>query len=104
MKKILLLALALGAAYSAEGLKVLSKIKIGGTGGWDYVTMDAANRRLYVSHGTKVEVVDPDSGKLVGSIDQLHGVHGIAIAADLNRGFITNGSSNSVTIFDLKTY
>jgi DNA-binding beta-propeller fold protein YncE len=103
MKKILLLTLVAAAAYSAEGLKVLSKIKIGGTGGWDYVTMDSANRRLYVSHGTKVEVVDPDSGKVVGSIDQLHGVHGIAIAADMNRGFITNGQSNSVTIFDLKT-
>jgi DNA-binding beta-propeller fold protein YncE len=103
MKKILLFALVAVAAYSAEGMKVLSKIKIGGTGGWDYVTMDSANRRLYVSHGTKVEVVDPDSGKVVGSIDQLHGVHGIAIAADLNRGFITNGQSNSVTIFDLKT-
>ena len=103
MKRALLLTLVAAAAYSAEGMKVVSKIKIGGTGGWDYVTMDSANRRLYVSHGTKVEVVDPDSGKVVGSIDQLHGVHGIAIAADMNRGFITNGQSNSVTVFDLKT-
>jgi len=103
MKKILLFALVALAAYSAEGMKVVSKIKVGGTGGWDYVTLDPVNRRLYVSHGTKVEVVDPDAGKVVGSIDQLHGVHGIAIAADMNRGFITNGQSNSVTIFDLKT-
>ena len=103
MKKILLFALVALAAYSAEGMKVVSKIKVGGTGGWDYVTLDPVNRRLYVSHGTKVEVVDPDAGKVVGSIDQLHGVHGVAIAADMNRGFITNGQSNSVTIFDLKT-
>jgi DNA-binding beta-propeller fold protein YncE len=67
------------------------------------VTLDNTNRRLYVSHGTAVEVVDPDAGKVVGRIDQLHGVHGIAIAADLGKGFITNGQSNSVTIFDLKT-
>jgi DNA-binding beta-propeller fold protein YncE len=76
---------------------------VGGTGGWDYVTLDSVNRRLYVSHGTAVEVVDPDAGKVVGRIEQLHGVHGIAIAADLGKGFITNGQSNSVTIFDLKT-
>src|SRR5690349_11521339 len=103
MKKLLIFALAATALFAAEGLKVLSKIKVGGAGGWDYVTVDSVNRRVYIAHGTKVDVVDPDAGKVVGSIDQLHGVHGIAIAPDLNRGFITNGSSNSVTIFDLKT-
>ncbi|MEI9974334.1 MAG: YncE family protein, partial [Ignavibacteriota bacterium] len=105
MRKLLAIALALGAAWAAEGYKVLTKIKIGGEGRWDYVALDSVNRRLYISHSTSVEVVDPDAGKVVGTIPQLHGVHGIAIAADLNRGFITNGSntSNSVTIFDLKT-
>jgi DNA-binding beta-propeller fold protein YncE len=103
MKKILMLSLVATVAFSAEGYKVLNKIKIGGDGRWDYATMDSANRRLYVSHGTSVEVVDPDSGKVVGTIPQLHGVHGIAIAPDLNRGYITNGQSNSVTVFDLKT-
>ena len=103
MKKIVLFALVAAAAYSAEGMKVLNKIKVGGSGGWDYVTMDSVNRRLYIAHSTKVDVVDPDAGKVVGSIDQLHGVHGIAVANDLNRGFITNGTSASVTIFDLKT-
>jgi DNA-binding beta-propeller fold protein YncE len=103
MKKILMLSLVATAAFSAEGYKVLNKIKIGGEGRWDYVTMDSANRRLYVSHGASVEVVDPDAGKVVGTIPQLHGVHGIAIAPDLNRGYITNGQSNSVTVFDLKT-
>ena len=106
MKKIVLaVALVIGAAWAAEGYKVITKIKIGGEGRWDYTTFDEVNRRLYVSHNTSVEVVDPDSGKVIGTIPQLHGVHGIAIANDLNRGFITNGSntSNSVTIFDLKT-
>lgn len=106
MKKIVIaVALVIGAAWAAEGYKVIGKIKIGGEGRWDYTTFDEVNRRLYVSHNTSVEVVDPDSGKVIGTIPQLHGVHGIAIANDLNRGFITNGSntSNSVTIFDLKT-
>jgi len=104
MKKLFAFALVAAAAYSAEGMKVLNKIKIGGTGGWDYVTLDPVNRKLYVSHGNKVEIVDPDAGKVVGAIEQLHGVHGIAVAPDLNRGFITNGQSASVTIFDLKTF
>jgi DNA-binding beta-propeller fold protein YncE len=105
MKKVLAVALVIGAAWAAEGYKVITKIKIGGEGRWDYTAFDAVSRRLYVSHNSSVEVVDPDAGKVVGTIPQLHGVHGIAIANDLNRGFITNGSntSNSVTIFDLKT-
>lgn len=106
MKKLLAVALIIGAAWAAEGYKVIGKIKIGGESRWDYVAFDSVNRRLYVSHGSSVEVVDPDAGKVVGTIPQLHGVHGIAIANDLNRGFITNGNntSHSVTIFDLKTW
>jgi YVTN family beta-propeller protein len=103
MKKLLTIGLVAAAAFAAEGYKVLNKIKIGGTGGWDYVTVDSTNRRVYASHGTIVEVVDPDAGKVVGQITQLHGVHGIAVASDLNKGFISNGQSNSVTVFDLKT-
>jgi DNA-binding beta-propeller fold protein YncE len=91
------------AAFGAEGYKVLSKIKIGGTGGWDYAAVDSAAGRLYASHGTEVDVVDVNAGKVVGKIEQLHGVHGIAIAADLGKGFISNGQSNSVTVFNLKT-
>jgi DNA-binding beta-propeller fold protein YncE len=103
MKKLLTAGLIIATAFAAEGYKVLNKIKIGGTGGWDYVALDNTNRRLYASHGTSVEVVDPDAGKVVGTIPQLHGVHGIAIAPELNKGFISNGQSNSVTVFDLKT-
>ena len=103
MKKLLIIALVAASAFAAEGYKILTKIKIGGEGRWDFVAMDSANRRLYVSHNTSVEVVDPDAGKIVGTISGLHGVHGIAIAPDLGKGFITNGQSGSVTIFDLKT-
>jgi DNA-binding beta-propeller fold protein YncE len=104
MKKFLTLIVLAAAAFAAEGYKVITKYKIGGTGGWDYVTADSTNRRIYASHGAVVDVLDADSGKVVGQIQQLHGVHGIAIAPDLNKGFISNGSSNSVTVFDLKTF
>jgi len=103
MKKLMTIALVGAVAFAAEGYRLLNKIKIGGTGGWDYATVDSNARRLYATHGTVVEVVDIDAGKPVGQIPQLHGVHGVAIAADLNKGFISNGQSNSVTIFDLKT-
>jgi DNA-binding beta-propeller fold protein YncE len=104
MKKIITLALGVvAAAFAAEGYHVLNKVKIGGNGFWDYVTVDSSAQRLYATHGTTVEVVDLNAGKVVGQIPQLHGVHGVAIAPDLNKGFISNGQSNSVTIFDLKT-
>jgi DNA-binding beta-propeller fold protein YncE len=103
MKKLWIAGMVISAAFAAEGYKVVNKIKIGGVGGWDYITMDEVNRRLYASHGGIVEVIDPDAGKVVGQITQLHGVHGIAVATDLNKGFISNGQSNSVTVFDLKT-
>jgi YVTN family beta-propeller protein len=103
MKKLLTVVLLAAATFAATGYKILNKIKIGGAGSWDYCSMDNAARRLYVSHGTSVAVVDVDAGKVVGTIPDLHGVHGIAIAADLGKGFISNGQSNSVTIFDLKT-
>jgi DNA-binding beta-propeller fold protein YncE len=103
MKKFLTIALVVASAFAAEGYKVLTKYKIGGEGSWDYVAIDSAARRLYVSHASSVEVLDADSGKNVGTISGLHRVHGIAIAQDLGKGYITNGSSNSVTIFDLKS-
>jgi DNA-binding beta-propeller fold protein YncE len=103
MKTLLTAGLLIATAFAAEGYKVLNKIKIGGAGGWDYVAVDNTNRRIYASHTNIVEVIDPDAGKVVGQITQLHGVHGIAIAPELNKGFISNGQSNSVTVFDLKT-
>src|SRR5450432_517570 len=91
------------AAPPADGYSVVKKIPIPGQGSWDYLSVDEAARRLYVSHGTQVEVIDVDSGNIVGSIPNTPGVHGIAIAAELGRGFISNGKASTVTIFDLKT-
>src|SRR5271169_5736772 len=95
---------ALCAAPSPSGgYSVIKKIPIPGEGSWDYLTVDVAARRLYVSHGTQVEVLDVDSGAIVGKIPNTLGVHGIAIAPELGRGFVSNGQSATVTIFDLKT-
>jgi len=88
---------------SGEGLRITRKIPIPGTGSWDYLTVDEGARRLYVSHGTQVEVLDVDSGSVVGKIENTPGVHGIAIAPELGRGFVSNGQASTVTIFDLKT-
>ena len=95
--------LAVSAAPGASGYKVIKTVPISGEGGWDYVYVDSDARRIYVSHATQVVVLDADSYEVVGSIPDTQGVHGIAIASDLGRGFTSNGRSNDVTIFDLKT-
>jgi YVTN family beta-propeller protein len=97
------LSLLAASAQTAGGYHVTKKIPIAGEGSWDYLTVDESARRLYVSHGTQVEVLDVDSGAIVGKIANTPGVHGIAIAPDLGRGFVSNGQSSTVTIFDLKT-
>ena len=79
------------------------KIAIGGEGGWDFLEVDAANRRLYVTRGTRVIVVDLDSEKVVGEIPETPGVHGVAFVPDLGRGFTSNGGDSSATVFDTKT-
>jgi DNA-binding beta-propeller fold protein YncE/mono/diheme cytochrome c family protein len=76
---------------------------LGGDGGWDYLTYDAAGHRLFISRGTHVMVVDPEKGTVLGDIPDTTGVHGIALAHDLGKGFTSNGRDNSVTVFDLKT-
>ena len=90
------------AMASAADYHITKKIPIPGQGSWDYLAVDEAARRLYVSHGTQVEVLDVDSGTVVGNIPNTPGVHGIAIAPELGRGFVSNGQSSTVTIFDLK--
>lgn len=104
MKRTLLALVSLAVAVSAlAAWHVGRHIVIGGTGGWDYTTIDAAARRAYVSHGDRVEVVDIDAGKVVGLIPDTLGVHGIAIDHDGGRGFISSGRVNMMTIFNLKT-
>src|SRR5580658_5454840 len=105
MKTPLLLTAILAAAAVAAppAYKVVNKIKVGGGVRWDYAYLDGANHRLYVSHGTQTVVIDTSTDKLVGTIPDTKGVHGIAIAADLGRGFTSDGTDNDVTVFDLKT-
>jgi DNA-binding beta-propeller fold protein YncE len=88
---------------SGSGYRVLREIPAGGEGGWDYAFADSDARRLYVSRGTRVLVFDLDSEKPVGEIPDTTGVHGVAIAPDLHRGFTSNGAAGTVTIFDTRT-
>jgi len=90
-------------APAGSGYHVIKTIPVGGDGGWDYVYVDSDARRVYVSRGTHVVVVDADTYAVVGDIPDTQGVHGIAISSDLGRGFTSNGRADSVTIFDLKT-
>src|SRR5690348_7404954 len=89
------------AAPRAPAYHVVKRIPAGGEGGWDYLTVDGAGRRLYISRGTHVMVLDADTGASVGDIPDTPGVHGIAVAPELGRGFTSNGGDNTVTIFDL---
>jgi len=86
-----------------SGYKLVKSIPVGGDGFWDYLAADSDARRLYISHGTRVQVMDTDSHAIVGEIPDTQGVHGIALAPELNRGFTSNGRANTVTIFDRKT-
>jgi DNA-binding beta-propeller fold protein YncE len=86
-----------------SGYHLLKKIPLGGEGGWDYLALDAAARRLYIARATRVMVLDADAGTAVGEIPDTPGVHGVALAPEFGRGFTSNGRGASVTIFDLKT-
>jgi DNA-binding beta-propeller fold protein YncE len=95
---------AAGAVLAQEGpYKFSREIAVGGEGGWDYLSVDSAAHRLYVSHATKVVVIDTQLNKVVGEIADTPGVHGFAIASDLGRGFSSNGRENKASIVDLKT-
>lgn len=97
-------ALAQGAQTSPTGAyHVVKRIPAGGEGGWDYLAVDTAGHRLYISRATHVMVIDTDRDSVVGDIGDTPGVHGIAIATPLGRGFTSNGRDSSVTVFDLKT-
>src|SRR6476660_9705383 len=85
------------------GYKVETRYPVPGNGGFDYVTIDSAARRLYLSHGTQVDVIDPDTGKLIGTIADTPGVHGVALANEFKHGFTSNGRENKVSMFDATT-
>jgi DNA-binding beta-propeller fold protein YncE len=95
---------ALSALGASSGYHLIKKVALTGTGGWDYVTVDAAARRVYVAHATQVEVLDADTNEPIARIPETPGVHGVAVASEFGRGFITAGKTDSVIIFDLKTF
>ncbi len=100
----LALSTAVASALIAAGTyHVIKRIPIPGDYGWDYVTADSEARRLYVPHGVEVVVLDLDSGAIAGKISGLQDVHGVAIAREFGRGFISSSDPGSVTIFDLNT-
>jgi len=97
-----LLGLFAATSFGTDSYQIAKKIPIPGQGSWDYLKVDESARRLYVSHGTRVDVLDVDTGEILGNIPTL-GVHGIAVAPELGRGFISDGKAAKVLIFDLKT-
>ena len=101
--KIALIALALSLAPFQSGYKVETRYSVPGDGGFDYVTIDSTARRLYLTHGTQVDVIDPDTGKLIGTIADTPGVHGVALANEFKHGFTSNGRENKVSMFDPTT-
>ncbi len=110
MRKQILFALVIACGFGASvkafapaKYEVKQKYVLGGEGGWDYLTFDASGKRLFISRGTRVMVVDPAKGSVLGEIPDTAGVHGIALAHDLGKGYTSNGRDNSVTVFDLKT-
>src|SRR5260221_4312720 len=107
MKRLLMLSLV-GATLLASGAgastnyELLKKVAVAGAGGWDYVIVDEAARRVYIAHATQVDVIDADSLAVVGTIPNTPGAHGVAIATEFGRGYITAGKTDAVIPFDLK--
>jgi YVTN family beta-propeller protein len=100
---LLVAGLGAPAAPTAPEYHVLKKIHLGGEGGWDYLTLDAGARRLYIARSNRVMVVDVDKGKPVGEVAKTPGVHGVALVPARKRGFTSNGGDSTVTVFDLET-
>src|SRR5436190_7058959 len=96
-------SIAIASMQGGTGYKVETRYPVPGNGGFDYLSIDSAARRLYLSHGTEVNVVDADNGKLIGTIADTPGVHGIAIASEFKHGFTSNGRENKVSMFDPTT-
>jgi DNA-binding beta-propeller fold protein YncE len=96
------IALLATSAVAAD-YHLINTYKLGGEGGWDYLTLDSSSRRMYISRATHVIVIDVDTGKSVGDIPDTLGVHGIALAPELGRGFVSGGREGMVTIFDIRS-
>src|ERR1051325_6027292 len=96
-------SLLMTTLQGGSGYKLETRYPVPGNGGWDYLYIDSGARRLYLSHGTQVDVIDPDNGKFIGTIADTPGVHGIAIASEFKHGFTSNGRENKVSMFDPAT-
>src|SRR6266496_6775428 len=96
-------AVVAGAAKPLANYKVVKTWKLGGEGGWDYLTADSDGHRLFIARATRVMVIDSESGKPVGEIPDTPGVHGVALAPEFGRGFTSNGREDMVSAFDLKS-
>lgn len=90
-----------GSDVTAAGYRVVAQYPVAGEGGWDYLTFDPARQRLFVTRGTHVLVVDPANGQVTGQINDTPGVHGVALAGDLGKGYVSDGRTDAVTVFDL---
>ncbi len=97
------LLLVTSGLASSPGYHLIKTYKLAGDGGWDYLTFDQSSNRLYISRSTHVIVIDADSGKSIGDIPDTPGVHGIALAPDFGRGFVSNGRDGTVTVFELSS-
>ncbi len=104
LKIVLALVLFNTATAQINDYRIANKFSVPGNDGWDYITADDSLPRLYISHGTQVQVLNLDNGKLIGTIPDLRGVHGIAIAQDLMKGYISCGRDSSIVMFDLSTF
>lgn len=100
---IVLCVAGLGYAAEAPGFKMTTRYPVPGDGGFYYIYFDASSNRLYASHGTEVNVLDADSGKVLGKVEDTQGVHGIVVVPALHRGFTTNGREGTVSVFDTGT-
>ncbi len=94
---------ALAGVAAGADYKVVKTWKLGGDGGWDYLTADSDGHRLFIARATRVMVIDTESGKQVGEIPETTGVHGVALDSEIGRGFTSNGREDTVTVFDLKS-
>jgi YVTN family beta-propeller protein len=100
---VFLLIVTCFSLYAQQNYKIVRKISLPGEGFWDYITVDEVNGRIFASHSAMVQVVDIKTGQLTGVLSDTKGVHGIAIASELNKGFTSNGGDSSITVFNLKT-
>ena len=100
---LLLVVFAFAGTASSKDYTLLKKVQLGGEGGWDYLAVDTVNGRLFISRSSHVQVMDTQTDSLVGDISGTSGVHGIAFAYDLGKGYTSNGRESCVTVFDLKS-